>query len=405
MATAAKSVDIHAPRKMGEVVAAYNGGARIVACKGGTRSGKTWSVLMLLLHVAVAGRVLVSVVSESVPHLKRGALRDFQRILDACGWVEGEDYRHNATDNIFDFGTGRIEFFSADNAGKVHGAQRDVLFINECNHIDFETFRQLSIRTAKTIFLDWNPTHRFWFEESVEGRDGVALVHSTYKDNPYLSAEQVAEIESNRGDANWWRVYGLGETGSVEGLIYRDWRIVDEMPADVDARRDYIGIDFGFTNDPTAIVRVARMGDALYIDELCYRRGMDNAAIAQLLKSEGCTRHTQIVCDSAEPKSIAEVNAYGFVAVGVRKTPDSVLGGIQILQRYTLNVTRRSVGVIDELRNYSWRQDTDGKWLNKPVGYYDHAMDALRYVALTWLMARHTPTRRATAHVVTGNAW
>ena len=387
-----------------DTLTAMRKGKRVIACKGGTRSGKTWGLLQLCYTLAMNKRnILVSVVGESVPFLKRGALRDFKTML-------GNDWHEewwNATDKVYTFPATKssIEFFSADNIGKVHGSSRDYLFINECYFILYETFRQLAVRTRKTIFLDYNPRARFWVDDNLLDRENTELIHSTYRDNPFLSAEQVAEIESNRADANWWRVYGLGETGSVEGLIYRDWRIVDEMPADVDARRDYVGIDFGFTNDPTAIVRVARMGDALYIDELCYRRGMDNAAIAQLLKSEGCTRHTQIVCDSAEPKSIAEVNAYGFAAQAVRKTPDSVLGGIQILQRYTLNVTRRSVGVIDELRNYSWRQDTDGKWLNKPVGYYDHAMDALRYVALTWLMARHTPTRRATAHVVTGNAW
>ena len=384
---------------MREIVNAYRAGSRVIANKGGTRSGKTWSVLLLLFAIATAERVLISVVSESVPHLKRGALRDFRRILDNCGWVEGSDYTHNATDNIFDFGIGRIEFFSADNAGKVHGAQRDVLFINECNHIGWETYRQLAIRTAKAVFLDWNQTSRFWFEDNLQGRDGVTLIHSTYKDNPFLSAEQVAEIESYKHDANWWRVYGLGETGSVEGLIYTDWQQVQRMPEDY--KREVLCIDFGFTNDPTAILRVRLSGGELWIDELCYRRGMDNTAIARLLIQEGCTSRTPIVCDSAEPKSIAEINSFGLSAMPVTKGKDSVLSGIQIVQRYRLNVTQRSVGTINELRNYSWRRDMDGRWLNQPMDMYNHALDALRYAALTYFAAQPV-SRGSRAHVVTG---
>ena len=389
------------PSKAREVVRAFNDGARLIACKGGTRSGKTWSLLVLLLSIVASQRVLVSVVSESVPHLKRGALRDFDRILQAMGLVEGENYERNATDNVFTFDKGKIEFFSADNSGKVHGAQRDILFINECNHIDYETYRQLAVRTAQTIFLDWNPTHRFWFEEHIENRDNTTLIHSTYRDNPFLSAEQIAEIESNRSDANWWRVYGEGETGSVEGLIYTNWDIVDEM---AESRHEYIGIDFGFTNDPTAILRVVKSGGELYVDELCYRRGYDNTMIARLLKDEGCNAYTDIVADSAEPKSIREINAYGLNAKPVTKSPDSILNGIQVLQRYKMHVTQRSVGTINELRNYSWKQDVNGSYINKPIGIFDHAMDALRYVALTYLDARPRPVAPR-ANVVVGNEW
>ena len=395
------AVNIDMPVKAREIVQAFNDGVRLVACKGGTRSGKTWSLLVLLLSIVTSQRVLVSVVSESVPHLKRGALRDFDRILNNMGLIEGTNYEHNATDNVFTFDKGKIEFFSADNAGKVHGAQRDVLFINECNHINYETYRQLAVRTAKTIFIDWNPRSRFWFDEHLASRDDVRLIHSTYRDNPFLSAEQIAEIESNRSDANWWRVYGEGETGSVEGLIYTNWDIVDTMPS---SRHEYIGIDFGFTNDPTAILRVVKSGGELYVDELCYRRGYDNTMIARLLKDEGCNAYTDIVADSAEPKSIREINAFGLNCKPVTKSPDSILNGIQVLQRYKLHVTQRSIGTINELRNYSWKQDVNGNYQNKPIGIFDHAMDALRYVGLTYLDARPRPVAPR-ANVVVGNEW
>jgi phage terminase large subunit len=318
----------------------------------------------------------------------------------------GNDWREewwNATDKVYTFPATKssIEFFSADNIGKVHGSSRDYLFINECYFILYETFRQLAVRTRKTIFLDYNPRSRFWVDEHLLDRESTELIHSTYRDNPFLSAEQIAEIESNKSDANWWRVYGEGETGSVEGLIYTNLDIVDAMP---ESRHEYIGIDFGFTNDPTAILRVVKSGGELYVDEMCYRRGYDNTMIARLLKDEGCTHYTDIVADSAEPKSIREINAYGLNCKPVTKSPDSILNGIQVLQRYKLHVTKRSIGTINELRNYSWKQDVNGNYINKPVGIFDHAMDALRYVGLTYLDARPRPVAPR-ANVVVGNEW
>lgn len=375
-------------------------GKRVIACKGGTRSGKTWSLLQLCYTLAMNKRnILVSVVGESVPFLKRGAMRDFKTML-------GNDWHEewwNATDKVYTFPATKssIEFFSADNIGKVHGSSRDYLFINECYFILYETFRQLAVRTRKTIFLDYNPRSRFWVDEHLLDRESTELIHSTYRDNPFLSAEQIAEIESNKSDANWWRVYGEGETGSVEGLIYTSWDIVDAMPT---SRHEYIGIDFGFTNDPTAILRVVKSGGELYVDELCYRRGYDNTMIARLLKDEGCNAYTDIVADSAEPKSIREINAFGLNCKAVTKSPDSILNGIQVLQRYKLHVTKRSIGTINELRNYSWKQDVNGNYINKPVGIFDHAMDALRYVGLTYLDARPKPVAPR-ANVVVGNEW
>lgn len=389
--------------KYDEIRQAYESGMRIIANKGGTRSTKTWCVLIFLRKLAINSDepLLISVVSESVPHLRKGALRDFEKILDTCNEKEGATYQRNRTENSFTFGKSKIEFFSADTYTKVHGAQRDILFINECNNLSYEIFRQLAIRTSKAIILDWNPRSRFWFDEHLASRDDVRLIHSTYRDNPFLSAEQIAEIESNRSDANWWRVYGEGETGSVEGLIYTNWDIVDTMPS---SRHEYIGIDFGFTNDPTAILRVRKSGGELYVDELCYRRGYDNTMIARLLKDEGCNAYTDIVADSAEPKSIREINAYGLNCKPVTKSPDSILNGIQVLQRYKLHVTQRSIGTINELRNYSWKQDVNGNYMNKPIGIFDHAMDALRYVGLTYLDARPRSVAPR-ANVVVGNEW
>ena len=361
-------------------------GASVVVNKGGTRSGKTWSLLQLCYLLATRKQnILISVVGETIPFLKRGAMRDFKTML-------GTDWQPewwNATDKVYTIPTTKssIEFFSADNEGKVHGSSRDYLFVNECYYIKWEIYRQLSVRTKRRVLLDYNPRSRFWVDERLLGRDNVALIHSTYKDNPFLTARQIADIESYKNDANWWRVYGMGETGSVEGLVYTNWAIVKEQPQDY--KREFYCIDFGFTNDPTAILRVRLQGGELWVDELCYQRGMLNADIVRVLKENNTPRNADIVGDSAEQKSIAEINALGgFRAVPVVKGKGSVVAGITAVQAYKLNVTQQSLGTIDELRNYSWRRDINGNYINEPVDSYNHALDALRYGVTTFLQAR-----------------
>lgn len=374
---------------------AYTEGLRVIANKGGTRSGKTFTLLILLLKIAMSTDkpLLISVVSESFPHLKRGAMRDFTNILNATGMEEGKHYQHSHTEHLYTFnGLGRLEFFSADNPSKVHGAQRDVLFINECNHVTYEIYRQLAVRTSTTIFLDWNPTSRFWFEDKgIETMPTTRLIKSTYLDNPFLTATQIAEIESNKGDANWWKVYGLGETGSVEGLVYTDWDIVQQMPRQ--GKKEFWCIDWGFTNDPTAILHCVLSEGELWVDEVAYNQGMHNAGIATALKASGATRMSNIVADSAEPKSIAEVNAHGLRVEPATKGQGSITAGIGAVQRYKLHITARSLGTIEELRNYMWKRDINGEWQNTPVDKYNHALDALRYGVTKYLWNTSTLRR------------
>lgn len=357
----------------------------VVVNKGGTRSGKTWSLLQLCYTlITKKDNIMVSVVGETMPFLKRGAMRDFKSIV-------GEDWQDawwNATDKLYTIPTTKssIEFFSADNEGKVHGSARDYLFLNECYFIPYEIYRQLAVRTRKRIMLDYNPRSRFWVDEYLIGKDNVALIHSTYKDNPHLTPMQVAQIESNRTDSNWWRVYGLGETGSVEGLVYTNWQISQSYPTDY--KREFICIDFGFTNDPTAILRVRLSGGELWVDEIAYRAGMLNQDIVKELRESGIGRGAQIVCDSAEQKSIAEINNLGgYRAVPVAKGKGSIVAGITAVQAYKLNVTQRSLGTIDELRNYSWKRDINGSYINEPIDRYNHSLDALRYGVTTFLQA------------------
>lgn len=375
--------------------ALLTGEYRVIANKGGTRSGKTYSLVSLLLSYSVIAKqaLTIDIVSESLPHLKRGAMNDMEDITDAEKLVEGVHFDLNRSDHIYTFPNGaKVRFFSADDWGKVKGSKRDILFINECNRIPWEVYRQLAVRTTDTIFLDWNPDTEFWYEEKgVNVRPDTMEIHSTYLDNPYLSDVQIAEIESNKDDVGWWQVYGLGLTGRPQGVIYKRWKQVASIPPH--ARLVGRGLDFGFMTDPTAIVDVYMADGALWLDERVYRQGLTNDVIAQHLRGlNGST-----IADSAEMKSIAEIRNYGVPAVEpAMKGADSVRAGIQILQRYEMNVTSSSLNLIYELRNYKWREDRmTGKLLNEPVDKHNHALDAVRYVALNRLAERRHGGARA----------
>lgn len=371
-------------------IEAYNNDKRIIVNKGSTRSSKTWSLLQLLYLIAYKSETprLISIVSESMPHLKRGCIRDFQNMLTKDRLWDIKDW--NATDKIYKIGKSKIEFFSADDPGKVHGPARDILFINECNNIGYETYRQLAIRTTETIFLDYNPVEDFWVDEKVLIRPESVLIHSTYLDNEFLTKVQIEEIESNKHDTNWWNIYGLGITGSREGYCIKNWRQVDEMPSDYKYR--WVGLDFGFTNDPTAIVDVRLSEGQLWVDEICYKSGMTNPMIADELRINNLL-DLQVTADSAEPKSIAELRALRCKVDPAEKGADSVISGIDILNRYTVNVTKRSLNLIKEYRNYKYKQDKDGNYLNTPIDKHNHGVDATRYVVSKNLAIKRKPKR------------
>lgn len=368
---------------------AYGAGYRYIVNKGSTRSSKTYSQLQLLYQIAKESDYprVISVVSESIPHLKKGCIRDFKEILANEGEWNAKNW--NATDKIYKINNSIIEFFSVDTPGKVHGPSRHILYVNECINIDYETYRQLAIRTTETIFLDCNPCFEFWLDEKVLSQQGEAkLIHSTYKDNEYLTEAQIKEIESNKHDKNWWKVYGLGETGSLVGAIVTNWDIIRELPTEYKKR--WIGIDFGFTNDPTAIVDIRLSEGELWIDELLYCKGYDNPMIADVLKTNGIPRDTPVVADSAEPKSIREISAFGWKVEPARKGQDSINTGIALLNRYRKHITQRSTNIINEYRNYRWQLDDLGNPTNTPVDRFNHAVDAQRYVCLNKLLERNS---------------
>lgn len=366
---------------------AWNSGKRLIANKGGTRSGKTYSLVCLLLTIAVYGKKReIDIVSESLPHLKRGAMNDIEDILTDEGMIEGVHFILNRSDHTYTFSKGSvIRFFSADDWGKVKGSRRDVLFINECNRIPYEVYRQLAVRTTECIFLDWNPDSEFWYElKGLKDKDTTIEIHSTYLDNPYLTEQQIEEIESNKGDEAWWKVYGLGQTGRPQGVIYDRWQTVNEIPDG--AKLVGYGLDFGFQVDPTAIVEVYMADGKLWLNELCYKRGMTNDKIADFLRD----KHGIIVADSAEMKSITEIYNYGIRSIEpAKKGSDSVRAGIDVVRRYELMVTKSSLNLIFELRNYKWKENKiTGEMTNEPVDKFNHLLDALRYVCLNRLSER-----------------
>ena len=373
---------------------------RYISNKGGTRSTKTYSTLqflyILIPKVDKAGDI-TSVVSESFPHLKKGAIRDFENIV---GHPLKGDSHWNETDHTWTFDNGaKLEFFSVDNAAKVHGSQRKRLFINEANHIEYEIFRQLAVRTSSIIFIDYNPASVCWIQKNIECRENCILIKSTYKDNPFLSPEQIAEIESNKDDVNWWKVYGQGIEGTLDGLIY-DFEQIDALPpkgADkpesqktdeekyADSLTEIHGLDFGFTNDPTARVKILvdHKRKHLYVQEQCYRTHMQNKHIIEDMRSNGIGRYTEVYADCAEPKSIADIRDGGFNVIACDKDApvksDKLKFQLQWMQGWKLFVTKDSLNLIEELRNYTWAKDKDGTLLNQPIDKFNHLLDALRY--------------------------
>jgi phage terminase large subunit len=348
---------------------------RIRAVQGGTSASKTISILLLLIHQAQSDTTptLTSVVSESFPHLKRGAMRDFLSIMEQHRYFKEANW--NKTDYIYTFETGsKIEFFSADQPSKVRGPRRDRLFINEANNVPYEAFDQLEVRTKDFVYLDWNPTTEFWYYDKVANRDDVDHLVITYLDNEALDPQIVASIEQRKTNKAWWQVYGEGQLGEIETRIYSGWRIIDTVPAD--ARLERYGLDFGYTNDPTAIVAIYYLNGEFIWDEIAYQKGLSNKMIADLLQQQPKAR---IVADSAEPKSIDELRSYKLQVTGAHKGPGSVLQGIQNVQAQWISVTKRSINIIKEYRNYVWITDKDGRILNEPVDIYNHAMDAGRY--------------------------
>lgn len=358
--------------------------------QGGTSASKTWGILSILIDKCIKNPKLeVSVVSETIPHLRRGVIKDFIKIMQSTNrWVDS-NYNRTLLTYVFNNGS-YIEFFSTDQEDRLRGARRNVLYINEANNISFEAYYQLAIRTSNDIYLDFNPSEAFWAHTEVLKEEDAELLILTYKDNEALPPNVITDLEQAKIKAqtssywaNWCKVYIDGEIGTLQGAVFNNWDIVDSIPND--AQFVAYGLDWGFSIDQTGLVVCYRMNGELYFKELIYEQRLTNNDIADRLNKLGVMRSQQIIADSAEPKSIEDLRRLGFSISPAKKGADSVRASIDILQRYKMHITSDSVNLIKELRAYVWETNKTGEQTGNPIDFMNHLIDPIRYIALNKL--------------------
>lgn len=380
---------IQTTRVYSEVSDAVKRGCRTISAQGSSRSSKTYNiVLFLCLYLLEHANTRLSVVRKSLPAIRGSVLYDFKDILVRLGiWA---DANFNKSEMIYTFPNGSfVEFFSTDQEQKLRGRKRDILFVNEANELSFVEWQQLAMRTAQFKILDYNPSFSedHWINKLNE-ESGVYHFITTYRDNPFLEQTIIDEIESlQTKSTTLWQIYGLGKRAIVEGIVFPRIEQVAEFPDW--CKSEFIGIDFGYTNDPTAIVKVGYAVNAddeecLFIDEICYRTRMTTGDICDALRPY---RNMTIDAESADPRLIDEIHKSGARIYPVKKGTGSIEAGIARMQTFRIFVTARSLNVLKEFRNYTYAQDKEGRWLNIPIDAYNHAIDAVRYVVMSELMS------------------
>jgi phage terminase large subunit len=349
---------------------------------GGTRSGKTYAILQYLIVEAIKTKQTVTIVRKTIPSLKRTVMKDFKDILSDIGiW---SDDRMNITDRIYQIQDSTIQFISTDDAEKLRGVKSDILFIDEASEIDEESYFQLSIRTSGKIILAYNPTVSpyHWLRQM---QDCDRFV-TTYKDNTYLPKEMVQAIEDLQlKNPKYWAIYGKGEFAANDKAIY-NFEVVDDYEGEFVA----FGLDWGYSQDPTAVVAIYKNGDNLYLEEILYEKGLVLKDIGDRLTALEITKQEEIWCDSSEPRSIEELYRMGFNAKAVKKGPDSIKFGISVLQNHKLHIQKKSQNLINEMYAYQYATDKHGYITDTPDGGLDHLLDAARYVAMMRLTQKAT---------------
>lgn len=368
---------------------------RFLVNQGGTSSGKTYTIMQLLIVLSFSkARCIITVTGQDLPNLKVGAMRDLDNVIHGSAYLM-DWFRHNKSDSTYRGKNGAlIEFKSYADAQDAKNGKRDWLFVNEANGVPYEVFWQLQIRTRKQVFIDYNPTARFWVHDKIIGRDDCKLIISDHRNNRFLTEDEHQKIEEIE-DKELWMVYARGLTGKITGLVFTRWDVVDAMPALEDCKMQGYGMDFGFTNDPTTLVDMRLAHGDLWVDLLMYHTGMTNPDIAEECKAQGFTRRQQIIADCAEPKSIAELVALGINVIPSVKGKDSIINGIDILRRYNIHITRRSAPLIEEFKQYKWKVLRNGDTTNDPIDTWNHGIDAMRYVASMRLRAARKGTAKA----------
>ncbi len=359
----------------------YDAKTRIVVNQGGSRSSKTYSICQLLITLAYSetGQVF-TIVRKTFPALRLTVMRDFFEILDTLGIYN--ESSHNKTESTYKLNGNLFEFVSMDMPQKKRGSKRKYLFLNEANELNYEDWIQLNIRTTGRVWIDYNPSDEYhWIYDKIIPREDCTFIKSTYLDNPFIEQNIIDEIERfKETDENYWRVYGLGERGQSKSVIFPNILEYKELPQG--AKLKNIGLDFGYSNDPTAVVEVYELDNDRYYREILYRTGLTNSDIKNELINLGIDLRTKMICDSAEPKSIEELRRMGVNAHPVKKFQDSIRAGIDIMRTKKIHVHEFSVNLRKEFRNYKWMEDKNGNLLSKPVDLYNHAIDASRYALL-----------------------
>lgn len=363
----------------------YSRQYRAICNQGSSRSSKTFSICQLLIEIAInEPKVEISVCSVSLPHLKKGARKDILNILESMQIFNENNF--NRTDNIYEFDNGStIEFFGADDSGKVRGPGRHILYINEANLLKHDVYLQLALRTTRTVFLDFNPADEYSWVYDVADKPGNKLIISTYRNNrANLEPAQIDEIEGLQLlDENLWKVFGLGLRGTSGETIYTHWKQCTALPLRGEV---FMGQDFGF-NVASALVLVEIYEGALYVDELIYETKLTTNDLIEQYRMQNISKTIEIFCDAAEPKTIEELCRAGYNAIPADK---SVTEGIRKVKGMPLYITERSVNLLKEIRSYKWKKDKDERVLDEPVKFNDHALDALRYAVFTKLINQLT---------------
>lgn len=362
-------------------------GKTVISLQGSSRSAKTFSVVIFLVVYALQHPTTrISIVRKTLPALKGSVLIDFKDILNRMQLWDGKAF--NKTELIYRFNNGSwFEFFSTDDEQKIRGRKRQILFANEANEISYLEWQQLLMRTTVFSILDYNPSFSedHWIEQVNKDPDTHHFI-STYKDNPFLEQKIIDDIEKLKDrNKSLWTVYGLGLRAVIEGRIFESYEIVEDIPAYVKKR--FVGMDFGYTNDPTAILEVGLHESNLYLDEICYRTRMLTNDIIGVLRTS--CKNRKIISESADPRLIDEIYNAGINIHAVEKYQGSVMAGITKMQEYNIKITKRSPNIKKEIDNYVYDQDKEGKYINQPVDQFNHAIDGARYVILEEVIGKN----------------
>lgn len=361
-----------------------NSDRKIVLLRGGSRSGKSYSAVQYLIVKALEeGGTVISIVRKSFPSLRISTLRDFRTIMEELHLWEEE--RYLATEKAYRFSNGSmIEFLSIDDAEKRKGTKRDYLFVDEANELNYEDFFQLFIRTTYKTILAYNPSFskQHWIYKQVAIHPQAEEYVSTYRDNPFLDQRIADEIDRLKDiSPSYYAVYGNAEFGMVEGIIFDNVSIIDDIPSE--ARLLGYGFDAGYTNDPSCIAAMYESGDDIIYDEIVYKKGMLTNEIADNIKrAYEYFGRNEVWIDSSEPRLRDELFRYGLNIKSVVKGKDSIVNGIDLMKQHRILLTKRSSNLINEFFSYSWKKDKDGNTTNQPEDINNHGVDACRYVAM-----------------------